>query len=76
VRANKNRNVGFLKDVRRLNVAITRAKHFLFITGNADTLESCDIWKELIDEVKTNGVFIQLEKVGKNDLPSFKKYFV
>ena len=30
--------LGFLTDLRRLNVAITRPKHFLFIVGNSETL--------------------------------------
>ena len=33
VRANNNKILGFLKDLRRLNVAITRPKHFLFVVG-------------------------------------------
>jgi hypothetical protein len=36
--ANKKGNIGFLSDVRRLNVAITRAKHHLIMLGNYQTL--------------------------------------
>ena len=37
--------LGFLTDLRRLNVAITRPKHFLFIVGNSRTLSLSDVWR-------------------------------
>jgi superfamily I DNA and/or RNA helicase len=42
-------SLGFLTDERRLNVAITRARNFLFIVGNTRTLRISKIWEELID---------------------------
>lgn len=40
VRANDRKDIGFMKDERRINVAITRSKHLLIIIGNADTIGS------------------------------------
>lgn len=40
--------LGFLKDLRRLNVAITRPKYFLFVIGNSATLSGDSLWDDMI----------------------------
>jgi superfamily I DNA and/or RNA helicase len=40
--------LGFLKDLRRLNVAITRPKYFLFVIGNSNTLSGDSLWDDMI----------------------------
>jgi len=46
VRTSK-RTIGFVADTRRLNVAITRARHALFIVGHSQALRTNRIWQAL-----------------------------
>ena len=42
VRSNRRANLGFLTDWRRLNVALTRARHALLVIGDVETLAEGD----------------------------------
>lgn len=51
VRANDDGQIGFLSDLRRMNVAITRARMKLIIIGNADTLTKHEFYRKLYEYV-------------------------
>ena len=51
VRSNPEKNVGFLSESRRLNVALTRAKRGLIVIGDPDTLRSDKNWKAWLDYI-------------------------
>lgn len=44
----KNKSIGFLKDKRRANVALSRGKCLTMVIGEARLLKTCDIFDELI----------------------------
>lgn len=48
VRSNEKGEIGFLKDTRRLNVAMTRARMKLVMFGDSATLASSDFYLEMI----------------------------
>lgn len=54
-RSNKDKNIGFLKDLRRLNVSLTRARRKLIIIGDKKTLSTSSTYAELFDYVEKNG---------------------
>ena len=60
VRSNENGNIGFLKDLRRLNVAITRAKRKLIIIGNKNTLKNNPTYSRLIEFVEDEKLLIKI----------------
>ena len=60
VRSNENGNIGFLSDLRRLNVAITRAKRKLIIIGNINTLKTNPTYLRLIDFARENNVLVTI----------------
>ncbi len=62
VRSNENGNIGFLKDLRRLNVAITRAKRKLIIIGNKDTLNRNSTYSRLIKFCVKNDLLVNFRQ--------------
>ena len=56
VRATTN-GIGFLQDVRRMNVGLTRAKCSLWVLGNSQSLSQGEYWRGLIEDSKTRNVY-------------------
>ncbi|WOL07365.1 hypothetical protein Cni_G16105 [Canna indica] len=58
VRANCAGSVGFLSDLNRTNVALTRARYCLWVLGNGSTLTSSgSIWAKLVFDAKARKCF-------------------
>ncbi len=57
VRSNDDNEIGFLKDYRRMNVAITRAKEQLFIIGDSATLGADNFYNVLISYIEKAGKY-------------------
>ena len=52
VRANDDGQIGFLRDLRRMNVAITRARMKLIILGDASTMTRHPFYRKLYDYIE------------------------
>ena len=57
VRASSSRGIGFLSDIRRMNVGITRAKSSLWVLGNSQSLMNGEFWGRLIQDAKNRNRF-------------------
>lgn len=57
VRSNDTGQIGFLADVRRTNVAITRARSFLLVIGDSATLAGHDYYRRLIEFAQATGTW-------------------
>lgn len=55
VRSNDEGEIGFLKDYRRMNVAITRAKNKLMVIGDSATIGKDPFYKAFLEYVEQHG---------------------
>lgn len=62
-------NLGFLGDMRRINVAITRPRYSLWIVGNASTLIADSTWADMLQDYRSRKCFFDI-----NSSPRFKSY--
>jgi ATP-dependent RNA/DNA helicase IGHMBP2 len=57
VRSNDDGDIGFLKDYRRMNVAITRAKEKLFVIGDSATIAADPFYNQFLTYVEQQGAW-------------------
>lgn len=57
VRSNAAGDIGFLADVRRMNVALTRARRMLWVVGDSATLAADPFYKRLIEYFEVAGAY-------------------
>ncbi|MGC4104082.1 AAA domain-containing protein [Ferruginibacter sp.] len=55
VRSNDDGDIGFLKDYRRMNVAITRAKEQLYVIGDSATIGADPFYNAFLTYMENNG---------------------
>ncbi|KAG6023449.1 hypothetical protein E4U41_002016, partial [Claviceps citrina] len=55
VRSNQQRKCGFLSTSNRINVLLSRAKHGMYMIGNADTYRSVPMWQNVIQQLERGG---------------------
>ncbi len=58
VRSNDDGQIGFLSDVRRMNVALTRARRLLIVVGDSATLSGHDLYAGFIGAAEELGGYV------------------
>jgi len=64
VRSNDDGDIGFLKDYRRMNVAITRAKEQLFVIGDSATIGADSFYNSFLTYIEKNGNYRTVWEFG------------
>jgi superfamily I DNA and/or RNA helicase len=57
VRSNAEAEIGFLADVRRMNVALTRARRKLVVIGDSATIASHPFYRRMIEHFERVGAY-------------------
>jgi senataxin len=82
VRARASGGIGFLEDVRRMNVGLTRAKSSLWVLGDSRSLVQGEFWSRLVEDAKCRHKYIDgdvmslLRKPTSKALPSIRQTIV
>lgn len=64
VRAAGSHGIGFLADVRRMNVALTRAKHFLFVICRCESIVVNPYWGDLVQHARETSAVVKVPLAG------------
>jgi ATP-dependent RNA/DNA helicase IGHMBP2 len=64
VRSNDDGDIGFLKDYRRMNVAITRAKEQLFVIGDSATIGADPFYNTFLTYIEERGTYRTVWEFG------------
>ena len=64
VRAAGSKGIGFLSDVRRMNVALTRAKNFLFVIARCSSITVNPYWRDLVEHARETEAVIKVPFSG------------
>lgn len=63
-------NIGFLDDMNRVNVMITRSKYALYVFGNLTQLaDQHDSWQAFVQHARMNRIFCDIPTASWADLP-------
>ena len=65
-RSNDIGEIGFLSEVRRTNVALTRAKRKLVVIGDSATLGRHDFYADMLDHFEATGAYRTVWELGSN----------
>lgn len=69
-----NKGIGFLADIRRMNVGLTRAKSSLWVLGNSQSLVQGEFWRRLITDARERNVYTDGDVLQMLQRPQFTGY--
>ncbi|KAF5865321.1 DEAD-box type RNA helicase [Aspergillus alliaceus] len=69
-----NKGIGFLSDIRRMNVGLTRAKSSLWVLGNSQSLVQGEFWNGLIKDARRRNVYTEGDVLKILQRPQFSGY--
>lgn len=72
VRSSSRGGIGFLRDIRRLNVAITRARFCLFVVGNVETLKRDRTWAAFVKSAENRQLVVDTGRLSFQSLIATK----